>query len=491
MTTPATTAASPRRRWIALVVVCLGMTMNTLDQTIVNVALPTIQKGLGFSQPSLAWVIDGYLITFGGFLLLAGRLGDLIGRKRTFLGGVTMFTLSSAWCGLATTQSMLVAARFVQGGSAAFSASVTLAIIVAEFPDATERTKAMNAYILVSTGGGSLGLLLGGVLTQALSWHWIFFINLPVGMITVIAGIFLLDSDPGIGMGAGLDVGGAILSTGGLILAIYTIVTSTTYGWGSAHTLGFGAAAIVVLAGFVYLETRLDAPMMPLGILRSPGLASTSLVRSLMVFGLYGTFFLGALVLQKVHGFDAIHTGAGFLAQTLTVASMSLVLTARLVKIFKPKLTAVLGLCVLIGGLSLFATAGLHTPYFPVILLALMLIGIGASSSFTPLLTIGLANIPARDAGLGSGVINVTQQVSAAIAVAVLGVVSGTRTTTLLHEHHSRVSALAGGYQLAFIVATGCVAAAAVVCFLLVPAPPAAQELDIETAAETVEAGPV
>jgi EmrB/QacA subfamily drug resistance transporter len=448
--------------------------MNVLDQTIVNVALPTIQRGLGFTQANLAWVIDAYLITFGGLLLLAGRLGDLIGRKKTFLAGVTLFTVSSAFCGFATSQGMLIGARFAQGTGAAFSASVVLAIIVAEFPDPGERTKAMNAYILVSIGGGSLGLILGGVLTQALSWHWIFFINLPIGLVTLAAGALLLEDDEGLGIHAGLDVGGAVLSTGGLMLAIYAIVTSTGYGWHSAHTLGFAAAALAVLAAFAVLETRLTTPMMPLRVLRSRGLASTSLVRGLMVFGLYGTFFLGALTLQKAHGFDAIHTGFGFLPQTTTVAATTLGLTALLIRHLRPKLAAFFGICVLIVGLGLLASAGPNTAYFPTFFFGMLLSGLGGATAFTPLLTIGLAEIAPADAGLGSGIINVTQQVSAAVAVAILGVVSSNRTTSLLASHHSMVHALVGGYRLAFTVSVGMVAVSGIVCLLLlrnVPAP--------------------
>ena len=262
-----------RRRWVALIVVCFAMLMNTLDQTIVNVALPTIQRDLHFTQASLAWVIDAYLITFAGALLLAGRLGDLIGRKRVFLVGVALFTLASAACGAADTQALLIGARFAQGLGAALSSSVILAIIVADFPVPAERAKAMSSYILVAIGGGSLGLLVGGYVTQALSWHWIFFINLPIGIVTFVLGMFLLDENAGIGIRAGLDVGGALLSTGGMMLAVYAIVTSSQYGWRSSHTLGFAAGAFVVLGAFVLLESRLRHPMMPLGCAAIPGSA--------------------------------------------------------------------------------------------------------------------------------------------------------------------------------------------------------------------------
>ncbi|HWD24590.1 MAG TPA: MFS transporter [Acidimicrobiales bacterium] len=477
----------PSRRWIALVVVCFGMLMNSLDQTIVNVALPTIQRDLHFTQASLAWVIDAYLITFGGALLLAGRLGDLIGRKKVFLTGVTLFTISSALCGAAASQEMLIAARFVQGLGAALSASVILAMIVAEFPDPRERTKAMSAYILVSVGGGSMGLLLGGVLTQVLSWHWIFFINLPIGVATVIAGALLLDENEGLGIAAGVDIGGALLSTGGLMLAIYTIVTSTQYGWGSAHTIGFGVAAVIVLASFFVLESRLANPLIPLRILRARGLASSSLARGVTMVGLYSTLFIGVQLFQRVLHFDAIRTGLAFLPQALAVTVMSLGITAWIVRRLRAKVAALVGLGVLLVGLPLLATSTPGTVYFPQLFFGLLLIGIGAAAVFPPLLTIGLADIPHRDAGLGSGVVNVSQQMSAAIAVAVLGVVSSARTTSLLAHGESAVNALAGGYRTAFIVGVFCVAAAIVVTALLVRSPIAAPAPSAEPSAELIE----
>ena len=285
--------------------------------------MPTIQRDLHFSQASLAWVIDAYLITFAGTLLLAGRLGDLFGRKKVFLVGVALFTVASIACGAADSQILLVSARFVQGLGAALSSSVILAIIVADFPVPGERAKAMSSYIIVAVGGGSLGLLIGGYVTQALSWHWIFFINIPIGIATFVAGAVLIEENTGIGFRAGLDIAGAILSTAGLMLAVYAIVSSSQYGWNSTHTLGFGSAAIVVLGIFLLLESRLATPMMPMPVLRSPGLLTSSLVRGLMVVGMYSTFFIGVLYFQHVLGYDPIRTGLAFLPQTLSVALMS------------------------------------------------------------------------------------------------------------------------------------------------------------------------
>ncbi len=449
------------------------MLMNILDQTIVNVALPTIQRDLHFSQASLAWVIDAYLITFAGSLLLAGRLGDLIGRKRVFLVGVALFTLASAACGAADNQTLLIVARFVQGLGAALSSSVILAIIVADFPLPTERAKAMSSYIIVAVGGGSLGLLVGGYVTQALSWHWIFFINIPIGVATFAAGAALIEENTGIGIRAGLDIAGAVLSTAGLMLAVYAIVSSSSYGWHSAHTLSFGAAAIVILGLFILLESRLANPMMPVKVMRSPGLLSSSLVRGLMVVGMYSTFFIGVLYFQHVLGYDPIRTGLAFLPQTLSVALMSSGVTARIMRRLQPKFTALTGLAVLGGGLALLISSGVGTTYFPLIFAALLLIGLGAAMAFTPLLTIALAEVPARDAGIGSGIVNVSQQVSAALSVAVLGAVSSRHTASLLASGKSMVDALDGGYRLAFTIALASVVVGFVLGFALLrqPAP--------------------
>jgi len=460
-----------RRRWVALIVVCFAMLMNTLDQTIVNVALPTIQRDLHFTQASLAWVIDAYLITFAGALLLAGRLGDLIGRKKVFLFGVALFTLASAACGAADTQALLIGARFAQGLGAALSSSVILAIIVADFPVPAERAKAMSAYIIVAVGGGSLGLLVGGYVTQALSWHWIFFINIPIGIATLALGAVLIDENAGLGIRAGLDVGGAVLSTGGLMLAVYAIVSSSSYGWSSPHTLAIGAVAVVVLAGFVLLESRLTNPMMPLDVMRSPGLLTSSLVRGLMVVGMFSTFFIGVLYFQHVLGYDPIVTGLAFLPQTLMVAVMSAGLTARIMGRLGSKTTALLGLAVVAVGLTLFVTSGPDTAYFPQIFAAVLLIGFGAATAFTPLLTIALAGVPAKDAGIGSGIVNVSQQVSGVLSVAILGAVSTSHTASLLASGSSAIDALDGGYRLAFLVALASVLVAIALGFLILRRP--------------------
>jgi EmrB/QacA subfamily drug resistance transporter len=463
------------------------MTMNVLDQTIVNVALPTIQRDLHFTPVNLAWVIDAYLITFGGLLLLAGRLGDLVGRKKVFLVGVALFTASSAFCGLASSQSMLIAARFVQGAGAAFSASVVLALIVGEFPVAAERAKAMSIYILVAVGGGSLGLLTGGLLTEALSWHWIFMINIPIGIATFVAGVVLLDENEGLGIRAGMDVAGAALSTLGLMLAIYAIVTSNGYGWDSAHTLGFATAAVAVLVAFFVVEARIATPMMPLRVLRSRGLGSASAARMLMVVGMFGTFFLGVLFLQHVLGFGPLQAGLAFLPQTLTVAVMSTGPTRRLMRVLGAKPAALAGMVCLFAGLTLFALVTPHTAYFPHLFFALLCTGVGSAMAFTALLTIGVAEVPVADAGLGSGVVNVSQQFAAAIAVAVLSVVASNRTEALLRAGSPATHALTAGYRLGFLVAMCCVAVGALVAAVAVPSLRDIEQADLAPVVESVD----
>jgi EmrB/QacA subfamily drug resistance transporter len=481
------TAARQRRQWITFGIVCAGMTMNVVDQTIVNVALPTIQRSLHFSQAELAWVADAYLITFGGFLMLAGRLADLVGRKKTFLGGVALFTISSALCGLADTRAMLIGARFAQGAGAAFSASVVLAIIVAEFSDPIGRAKATNIYVLVTVAGGSLGLLIGGLLTTLLSWHWIFIINIPVGIVTLIAGAILLEENVGLGIRAGLDVGGALLSTGGMMLAIYAMVTSTQYGWASAHTAAFAGAAVVCLVAFFVLESRLTTPMMPTRVLRSKGLGPTSLARGLLAVGMFGVSFLGVLFFQHLLGFSSLQTGFAFLPQTLMIFFMMLGPSAWISRKLSPRFTAALGFSLAFVGLVLFTFATPQSSYFPLLFVALLVMGVGAAMTFTPLLTIAMSDLPPADAGLGSGIINASQQMSVALAIAALGVISSNRTKSLLAQGSHLTHALAAGYRLGFIVGAVSVALGVVVCFVLIRNPAQSVDADLAPVVEALD----
>jgi EmrB/QacA subfamily drug resistance transporter len=433
------------------------MFMNALDGSIVNVALPDIQRSLDFSQSGLTWVVDAYLISFGSFLLMAGRLGDLIGRKKVFLAGVTLFTLASIVCGSASSQTMLVAARFVQGMGGALSASVIVAIIVTEFPSPVERAKAMSAYVFVAVGGGSIGLLAGGVLTQALSWHWIFFVNVPVGAATLVAGSILLVDNVGLGIKQGVDWVGSVLVTASVMVAIYAIVTASTNGWGSAHTLGILGLAVALLVAFFVLESRLSNPIVPLRILKLRTLTGSAAVRGPLVIGMFSTFFIGALYFEHVLGYSPVKTGLAFLPQAVAMAAMSAGITARLVNRFGPKPVMYPAMVLAAAGLLLFATAGAHAAYFPRIFFAFLMTGVGAGASFVPLLQIGMSEIPNADAGLGSGIVNVSQQLAGAIGLAALGTIAENQSRSLLATGHDLINALADGYRLALLIAAGCV----------------------------------
>jgi EmrB/QacA subfamily drug resistance transporter len=462
-----------RRRWIALAVLCLGQLMMVLDATIVNVALPSIQRELHFTQANLTWVIDGYLITFGGFLLLAGRFGDLVGRKKVFLSGLVLFVAASILCGVADSQAMLIGARLIQGIGGAVASSVILAIIVTEFPERVEQAKAMGMYAFVSAGGGSIGLLAGGALTQSLSWHWIFFVNVPIGLVALLLGAALIEENEGIGLAGGVDVLGSILITLATMVGAFAIVKSSDYGLASARTLGAGGASLALLGAFFALEARLANPIMPLRIMRLRTLMGSSLVRGLLVTGMFSAFFLGALYLERVLGYDAIDTGLAFMPLTIAIAIMSVGVSARAVVRFGPVPTLVTGLVGIITGLLLLAAQGVHASYFPGLFFAFLALGLGAGASFLPLLTIGMADAPPRDAGLASGIINVSVQLFGAIGLATLGTIATDHTKALSASGHSLTSALTGGYHLAYIVAAACVSLG-VLAALLVLRPPAA-----------------
>jgi EmrB/QacA subfamily drug resistance transporter len=451
--------STDRRRWLALVVVCLAQLMIVLDTTIVNVALPAIQRELHFTQGSLTWVVNAFLVTFGSFLLLAGRLGDLLGRKRVFLAGVVLFTSASALCGLAPDQGFLIGARFLQGIGAAAQASVILAIIVTEFPEAHDRARAMSAYVFTAVAGGSLGLLAGGALTEALSWHWIFFVNLPIGLATLALGQILIPADRGLGLGRGVDWLGSVLVTVSLMTAVYAIVQATRYGWGSPHVLGFGAVAAVLMVAFLSVEARIENPIMPLRILRLRGLVGSSVVRGFLVTGMYSTFFLGTLYLEHVLHYSALQTGMAFLPWTVTVGILSLGVTARMVERFGPMRVLTFGMSSVMIGLLTLGTTGGHTAFFPTLFVAYFAIGLGIGTAFMPLLTIAMADVPAADAGLGSGITNVSQQVAGALGLAVLGTIATNHTKALVANHHGVVDSLLSGYHLAFAIGTVSIAA--------------------------------
>ena len=460
-----------RRRWLALVVICFGQLMVMLDSTIVNVALPAIQHDLHFTQANLTWVVNAYLIAYGSLLLLAGRAGDLIGRKRVFLAGVAVFTVASGLDGLAFDSTTLIAARLLQGLGGALSGGVILALIVTGFPKPHERAQAMSVFMLVIASGGSLGLLAGGTLTQLINWHWIFFINLPIGVVTMLLGWWLIEQHEGLGLSQGVDLVGSLLVSAAMVVGIYAIVTAAEMGWASAHTLGFGAAAIVLLAMFFVVEARINNPILPLRILRLRSLTGASAARALVATGMFSTFFLGALYLQHVKGYSAFNTGLAFLPSTLALAALSLGISARLMRSFGPRALLIPGLATITTALVMMATTDQNAGYFPSIFGAYLLFGIGAGMAMMPLTTIMMAEIPAADAGIASGVGNVTMQVGGAFGLAALGTISAEHTHALLAQGQSLAGALTAGYQLGFGIAAACVAAGLIIAVTVLRSP--------------------
>jgi EmrB/QacA subfamily drug resistance transporter len=476
------------KRWLALVVLCTGMLMIVLDQTIVNVALPSIQRDLWFSQSSLAWVVNAYLIAFGGLLLLAGRLGDLIGRRRVFLAGLAVFTVASMLCGVARSQELLVVARFVQGAGGALTSSVILGMIVTMFRKPADQAKAIGVFSFVASAGASIGLLAGGVLTQALSWHWIFFVNLPIGIVTALLAARLVTSDAGLGLRQGADVPGAMLVTVALMLAVYTIVKATDYGWGSLHTLGLGAVALALLGAFVLREDRARTPLIPLRIFRSRNVAGANVVQMLMVSGLFGMFFLGAVYMQRVLGYGPLDVGLAFLPVALAIGVLSLGITPRLNMRIGPRATLLPGLALIAAGLTLFALAPVHAGYLSNLLAVMVLLGVGAGLSFPSLTTIAMTGATPADSGLASGLVNTSLQVGGALGLAVLATLSSSRTRDLLASGASDARALTSGLHLALVIGSALlVVALATAAAVLAPAASAvtteeAEPVEIEPA---------
>jgi EmrB/QacA subfamily drug resistance transporter len=459
-----TPAMTEKNRWLALYVLCAGVLMIVLDITVVNVALPQIQDDLDFSQSSLAWVVNGYLIAFGGLLLLSGRLGDLISRRGVFLVGLGIFTVASLICGLAQTQEMLIGGRFVQGIGGAMTSAVVLGMIVTMFPEPREQAKAIGVYAFVASAGGSIGLIAGGVLTQSINWHWIFFINVPIGIATAVLTRRLLEKDVGIGFGKGADVLGAVLITSSLMLGVYTIVEpAADLGWGATRTLALGAGSLALLVAFVIREATAANPLVPLRIFRSRNVSGANIVQALTVAGMFGMFFLGVLYLQEVLGYDALGTGLAFLPTTIVMGTLSVRYSERLIMRFGARTTLIPGL-VLIGlGLALFTRVPVDGQYVRDVLPAALLIGAGVVVCFPALMTLAMSGATQRDAGLASGLVNTTAQVGAAIGLAVLATLSATRTENLLADGEERLSALTGGYHVGFILGAALVGVAIVV----------------------------
>jgi EmrB/QacA subfamily drug resistance transporter len=442
-----------RNRWIALYVLCAGMLMIVLDVTVVNVALPSIRDDLGFSQSSLAWVVNAYLIAFGGLLLLAGRFGDLLGRKNVFMAGLALFTVASVFCGAAQSQEMLVAARFIQGIGGALTSAVILGMIVTMFPERSEQAKAIGVYAFVASAGGTIGLLAGGVLTEAISWHWIFFINVPIAIVTAFLATRLIDRDQGIGLAEGADTPGAILITSSLMLGVYTIVKpAADYGWGDVQTLGLGAASLALLIAFIVREARAENPIMPLRIFRSRNVSGANVVEALLVAGMFGTFFMGSLYMQEVLGYDALEIGLAFLPATLIMGTLSVRYAEPIIMRFGARRALLAGMVLVAGALALFTRAPVDGGYVEHILPVMILLGFGIGVCFPALMTIAMSGATQADAGLASGLVNTSAQVGGAIGLAVLATLSATRSDGLIADGETHASALTSGYHLAFLI---------------------------------------
>lgn len=459
-----------RSRWAALAVLSTTMLMAILDGSIVTVATPAIQRDLGFSPAGLSWIMNAYLIPLGGLLLLAGRLGDLVGRRTLFLAGNALFTAASVLAGAATTSAMLIAARFLQGVGGALATAVVLGILVTLFTDARERAKAIGFFSFTGAAGASIGQVLGGVLTDTLGWHWIFFINLPIGLATILLALPALPRDRGIGLSAGADLAGALLVTSGLMLGIYTVVKVEQHGWASAHTLGLGAVSLVLLAGFTARQATAATPLMPLRILRSRNVSGAYVVQLLTLSALFSFQVIVALYMQGVLGYGALETGLAMLPAAVSIGAVSLFVSARLANRFGERLVLIAGLVLLSGAMLLLTTVPVDADYVTDLLPVFVLIA-GGGLVLPSLTALGMSSARPDDAGLASGLFNTVQQVGMALGVAVLTTLAASRVETLRAGGHGEAAALTGGYHLAFSVSAGLLVAALAVSLLVLRNP--------------------
>jgi EmrB/QacA subfamily drug resistance transporter len=445
-------ALEDRSRWLALYVLCLGTLMIVLDVTIVNVALPSIKDDLGFTQASLAWVVNAYLLTYGGFLLLGGRLGDLFGHRRLFLLGLSLFTAASLWCGLSTSEGMLIVARSVQGIGGAIVSAVSFGLVMTLFTEPAERAKAMGIAGFVASGGGTIGVLLGGVLTDTLNWHWIFLVNLPIGAVVILLSLRLLPPTPGHAAGESIDFGGAVTVTGALMLAVYAIVNGNQAGWASGQTLGMLAGAVALLGLFVVIESRVRQPLMPLRLFKLRNVATANGVAVLWAAAMFAWFFMSALYLQLVLGYTPLQVGLAFVPSNIIMGALSIGVSAKLVMRYGIKRPLGTGLLVAAVGLALFARAPVDGNFIIDVLPSMILLGFGAGIAFNPVLLAAMNDVEPQEAGLASGFVNTSFMMGGALGLAVLASIAASRSNHLLAAGNGNLSALLGGYHLAFIV---------------------------------------
>jgi EmrB/QacA subfamily drug resistance transporter len=484
-----TVTLDARTRWLALYVLCLGTLMIVLDATIVNVALPSIQKDLHFSESSLAWVVNAYLLTYGGCLLLGGRLGDLFGHRRLFLAGIALFTLASLVCGLSTSQGMLVAARAVQGVGGAVASAVALSLMMTLFTEDADRAKAMGVFGFVAAGGGSIGVLLGGILTGAFSWHWIFLVNVPIGALVVFLTLRLLPAADAPHAGGRLDVAGALTITASLMLAVYAIVNGNDAGWTSLQTLGLLALAAVIFVAFLVIESRVASPLMPLRLFRNRNLSTANTVAVLWAGAMFAWFFLVALYLKNVLHYSSLKVGLSFLPANVIMGILSIGISARLVMRYGIRKPLGVGLILATIGLALFVRVPVHATFAIDVLPSMILLGLGAGMAFNPLLLAAMGDVSPEESGLASGLVNTSFMMGGALGLAILASLAASRTSNLLADGESKVAALTGGYQVAFLVGAIFALAAAVIGVTLlrpkpVPAPGHEPAAELVTAAD-------
>jgi len=451
-----------RTRWLALVIRCVGDLMIVVDTTVVNVALPSIRDSLGFSPTSLAWVVNAYMLTFGGFLLLAGRCGDLFGHRRLFLIGTAAFTSASLICGLSTSQGMLIAARAVQGVGGAVVSAVAFSLIVMLFTEPAERTKAMGLFGFVMAGGGSIGVLAGGVLTDLVGWHWIFLVNLPIGILVILSGLRLLPAVQPADARRRLDVIGAAAITAAMVLAVYAIVNGNTAGWTSTQTVGLLAVAVVIFTGFAVWESRVPAPLLPLGILRHRNLSVANVVGILWAAAMFAMFFLSALYLQRVLGYSPLKVGLAFLPGNVIMMAFSLGVSAKLVMRYGVRGPLAFGLTIAALALIWLARAPVHGSFLVDVLPAMLLIGIGGGLAFNPVLMAAMSDVEPENSGLASGITNTALMMGGALGLAVLASTAAARTQHLAAAGHGPLQALTGGYNLAFAIGAAFAVVAAI-----------------------------
>ncbi len=465
---PRHTNPAERRRWLALYVLCMGVLMIVLDTTIVNVALPSIRADLAFSDASLSWVVNAYLLTFGGFLLLGGRLGDLFGHRRMFVAGTLLFTLTSLLCGLATTRELLIAARAVQGLGGAVVTAVALSLIMSLFTTPADRARAMGIYGFVCASGGSIGVLLGGVLTRTLNWHWVFLVNLPIGALVCALCLRLLARDAPQRLPPHLDVAGAASVTAALMLAVYAIVDASTLGWSSSVTLGRLGAAGLLFAAFLVLELWVRTPLVPLRMFRLRNVATANAVGVLWAAAMFSWFFLSALYMQFVLRYDALRVGLAFLPANLIMAAFSLGLSARVVLRFGLRAPIVGGLTMAAAGLALFARTPVDGSFLGAVLPGMVLLGLGAGIGFNPVLLAAMSDVGEHESGLASGLVNTSFLLGGSLGLAVLASIAAARAATALNAGAAVPAALASGFGVAFLIGAAFALLAAALAAVLV-----------------------